>query len=367
MAAARSDRAVYSFAAASAALPPEVIEEARDALRSWGQSGLSVASLPFTDPDFGRIHDDAESALRDLLSLPSDYHVLFLQGGASAHFSLVPLNLVGADEEAAYLVAGLWSARAAKEAGRVCRARTLPARGSGPDRLGLSPPVLDISDLRGCTYCHVTTNETADGIRLPDLPDVGIPLIADMTGNFLTERLAVSRYALIYASAQKNLGTAGLTLVIVRDDLLRRRRQQVPPPFDYTLQAAERSRVNTPPVMALYLAGLMLKWLKRQGGLAAAEVRARRRSGRIYDRIDSSDFYECPIPPALRSRVNVAFRLKTAALQRDFLAAARAAGLLHLEGHPAIGGLRASFYNGVPEEAVAKLATFMDEFAAGRQ
>jgi phosphoserine aminotransferase len=349
---------VWSFASGPAAIPAEVLAEVQRDLVDWSGSGLSILELPFAGVEFAAIQDEVETDLRILLGLSSDFRVLFLQGGASAHFSLVPLNLLGESDVAAYVETGYWSARALAQAGRVCAVH-LAARGRRT-----IPPLDTWRVPSRAGYCHVTTNETADGLQFHDVPDLGdVPLVADMTADLLTRPVDLQRYGLVYASAQKNLGAAGLTLVIVRNDLLGRTRTETPAPLDYTLQAKECSRVNTPPMFAIYLMGRMLKWLRRLGGVAAMGQRNLRKSSRLYDAIESSDFYVCPVPRAHRSNVNVCFRLPTASLTTEFLEAARSCGLVHLSGHHSVGGIRASLYNAVPEEAVELLAGFMDEFA----
>ncbi len=349
---------IRSFASGPAAIPAEVLAEVRRDLADWSGSGLSILELPFAGAEFTEIQDEAETDLRLLLGLPPHFRVLFLQGGASAHFSLVPLNLLSEGDVASYVETGYWSARAVSQARRVCAVH-IAARGQRA-----IPPFDTWRVANGAGYCHITTNEAADGLQFHDVPDLnGVPLVADMTADLLTRPVDFARYGLVYASAQKNLGTAGLTVVIVRDDLLGHARPGTPAPFDYALQVKERSRVNTPPMFAIYLMGRMLKWLQRLGGLAAVAERNLRKSSRLYDAIESSEFYVCPIPRRDRSNVNVCFRLPTASLTTEFLEAARSRGLLHLSGHHSVGGIRASLYNAVPEEAVELLAGFMDEFA----
>ncbi len=349
---------IQSFASGPAAIPAEVLSEVRRDLADWRGSGLSILELPFAGTEFKKIQDEVETDLRLLLGLPSHFRVLFLQGGASAHFSLVPLNLVSEGDVASYVETGYWSARAASQARRVCKVQ-IAAHGQR------AIPQFDTWQVvNGASYCHITTNEAADGLQFHDVPDLnGVPLVADMTADLLTRPIDFSRYGLVYASAQKNLGTAGLTVVIVRDDLLGHARPGTPAPFDYALQAKERGRVNTPPMFAIYLMGRMLKWLQRLGGLAAVVERNLRKSSRLYDAIESSDFYVCPVSRADRSKITVCFHLPNARLEAEFLDAARSRGLLHLAGHPAVGGIRASLYNTVPEQAVELLTDFMDEFA----
>lgn len=349
-------RGLWSFAGGAGMLPAEVLAELGPALASRRAKGrLSALELPFGTAAFRDLQDEAEADLRALLGLPPRYHVLFLQGGATAHFWFVPMNLAGLSGHAAYLETGLWSRRA-----------IAAARAVAEIRIATEPAGL--ADARGAAYCHLTPNETADGACLPALPalDPAVPIVADMTADLLTAPIEVERFGLIYASAQKNLGTAGLTLVIVRDDLLGQALPGTPAPFNYALQAREHSRVNTPPVAAIRVAASLFKWLRRQGGLAAMERRRARRSATLYTLIDSSGIYSCPIKAAWRSPVNVCFRLPSPELEAQFLDAAERRGLLHLKGHPAVGGIRISLYNGVPDAAVEALADFMAEFARPR-
>lgn len=354
-------RKIWSFASGPATLPTEVLAEAQRDIITWRDTGLSVLELPFTGAESVSIQNEVEADLRELLALPPHFRVLFLQGGASAQFQLIPLNLLGPDSVAAYVETGHWSARAISQARQVCAVH-VAARGRR-----VIPP-FDAWDVPShAAYCHITTNESAEGLQFHELPRLrGVPLIADMTADLLTRSLDLDRFGLIYASAQKNLGIAGLTLVIVRDDLVRPARPQTPAPFDYFLQLREHSRVNTPPTFAIYMLGRMLKWLKRQGGMATIAGQNRRKSARLYDMIDSGDFYRCHVQRECRSDVNVCFHLRSADLTVAFLDEARARGLMHLAGHPAVGGIRASLYNGVCEEAVERLANFMREFAQAR-
>lgn len=347
-----------SFAGAASALPADVLAEVREAVADRRGSGTSVLELPFVGADFVAIQRDAEATLRALLAIPPQYHVLFLQGGATAQFRLVPLNLLGSRDCAAYVEAGHWSARAVTEAGRVCRVAIAACTRNE------IPPVDTWRIPPGAAYCHITGNETADGVQFHDMPSLaGVPLVADLTADLLTGPLDVERFGLIYASAQKNLGIAGLTVVIVREDLLGAARAEVPAPFDYARQVAAESRINTPPVFAVFLAGRVLQWLKRHGGLAAAAERCWRRSESVYAAIDASDFYRCPVRPADRSRISIRFRLPSATLEAAFLSEAERRGLLHLQGHPSVGGIRACLYNAMSQTGADALTAFMAEFA----
>lgn len=352
----------YNFASGPATLPPDVLKAARDAIADCRGTGLSILELPFTGTAFAGILAEAERDLRDLLGLSGDWRVLFLQGGASAQFALVPMNLLGGRRDADYVETGHWSRRAMAEAAKWCRVRTA-ARGNGR---GVPPPE-QWSLSADAAYCHVTTNETADGVQFHRLPDTGaVPLAADMSADLLTRPLKVSRFGLIYASAQKNLGVAGLTLVLVREDLLGRAHPGTPAVFDYGRQAAAQGKVNTPPTFAVLVAGLMLRWLKAGGGLPAAAERNARKAAALYAAIDGSGIYRCPVEPSARSLVNVRFHLPDEADEAAFLAEAEAAGLLNLKGHPAVGGVRATLCNAMPEAGVDALIAFMADFERRR-
>ena len=347
-----------SFAGGPSILPLEVLSEVQQAVGEWGCSGHSVLELPFTGHEYAAIQSEAETDLRALLGLPPHYCVLFLQGGAYAQFRLVPLNLLGPNECAAYVETGYWSERAASEARSVCRVVV-----AAHDRNRVPPPATwRIPE--EAAYCHITGNETADGVQFHHFPALDhVELVGDLTADLLTGPVDIERFGLIYASAQKNLGAAGLTVVIVRDDLLDRARPGIPGPLDYARQVASRSRVNTPPVFAVFVAGRMLKWLRRHGGLAQAAARCQRRSERLYAAIEASDLYRCRVSREDRSRISVCFHLADASLESDFLAEAGRRGLHHLKGHPAQGGIRACLYNAMPESGAAALADFMMEFA----
>jgi phosphoserine aminotransferase len=350
---------MVSFAGGPAILPPEVLHEVQEAVGDWRGSGLSVLEVPFGSSEYATIQQEMEGDLRALLVLPPNYRVLLLQGGAFAQFRLVPLNLLGSSDCAAYVETGYWSARAMAEAGNVCRV-AVAARARHA-----VPPVGTWCIPREAVYCHITGNETADGVQFHEFPVLDeIPVVADLTADLLTGPIDIRRFGLIYASAQKNLGAAGLTIVIVREDLLAGGRPEIPAPLNYARQAGANNRVNTPPIFAVFVAGRMLKWLRRQGGLAQAAARCRRRSEMLYRAIEESDFYTCPVRGADRSRVSICFHLPDPALESTFLAQARQRGLLHLNGHSAIGGLRACLYNAMPEAGVAALVAFMTEFAS---
>lgn len=354
--------AVTSFAAGPATLPREVLEALQHDIAQWRSSGQSVLALPFTGPDFNEILDEAEKDLRTLLGIPPNYRVLFLQGGAYAHFALLPMNLGGGHGHADYVETGHWSRRAIAEAAPWLSVRRA-AHGNGSSL----PAPATWSMSAGAAYCHYTSNETADGLQFQSVPDTGsVPLVADMSADLLTRPIPVEGFGLVYASAQKNLGAAGLTIVVAREDLLRGARPGTPAPFDYTRQAKERSKVNTPAAFAVAIASRMLRWLIEAGGLAAAEERSCRKSNKLYALVGSDGFYSSPVAMDDRSRVSVRFHLPTPALEKRFLEEATASGILYLGGHPSVGGLRANLYNGVPETAVDTLVGFMGEFERRR-
>ena len=352
----------FSFASGSSALPPLVRAALSRDVENWRGSGFSALELPFTGQAFAEILGAVEDNLRALLDLPHSYRILFLQGGASAQFALMPMNLLGRASHCDYVQSGYWSRRAIEEAAACCDVRVI-ATGSDTHL----PPPGAWRQSADAAYCHFTSNETANGLQFHVFPEPGdAPLVSDMTADFLTRPIPIERFGLIYASAQKNLGSAGLTIVVVRDDLLGRARPGTPAPFDYTRQAAARSKVNTPPTFPILVACRMLRWLLENGGLEAAAERNRRKSGKLYAAIDRSSFYFCPVSPPDRSLINICFRLPEARLEALFLEEAEANGLFHLRGHAMVGGLRASLYNPTPEAAVDALVSFMVRFEQRR-
>lgn len=355
----------WSFAAGPALLPEEVLQTVSRAVLDWQETGRSVLELPFSSRECRRILAEAESELRLLAGIPHCYRVLFLQGGAYGHFGLLAMNLISGERSADYAVTGHWGQRAFAEAGRRHRVR-VAADGAADDFRAI-PPQSEWRLDSGAAYCHITTAETAEGLQYHWTPDTAdVALVADMTADFLTRPIDVHRYGLIYASAQKNLGVAGLTVVIVREDLLDRCDDTVPAVFNYARQARADSRVNTPPLFAVYVALQMFQWLRRHGGLPAALTRCRQRSALLYEAIDTSrDFYRTPVAVTDRSLVNVRFHLPDQEKERRFLAAAERQGLTDLAGHPAVGGIRASLYNAMPLAGARALAAFMEAFAKG--
>lgn len=352
---------VYNFNAGPAMLPVEVMLRAQSEFMDWHGTGMSIMEMSHRSAEFISIAEQTESDLREVLQVPQNYKVLFLQGGASAQFAMVPLNLLHDKDSADYFHTGHWSGKALKEARRFCRVTValsieknefslIPA----PDSWLLNPD---------SAYVYYTANETIDGIEFHFIPDVGnVPLVTDMTSNLLTQTIDVSRFGVIFAGAQKNIGPAGLVVVIIREDLIGRVRQGTPSMYDYAVHAGEKSMYNTPPTYSWYMAGLVLQWIKEQGGLIAMEEKARRKSEKLYRVIDGSDFYINTVDVTCRSRMNVPFTLKDAGLNATFLSEAEALGLSSLAGHRSVGGLRASIYNAMPEAGVDLLAEFMRDF-----
>jgi phosphoserine aminotransferase len=351
---------VYNFSAGPAALPLPVLEQARDELLDW-QGGMSVMEVSHRSSAFMAVAERAEADLRDLLAIPADYRVLFMQGGATAQFSAVPLNLSEAEATADYLNTGHWSERTIKEARRFVRVAI--AADEAASQYTTAPAQAALRLTPDAAYVHYTPNETIGGVEFPYIPDTGaVPLVADMSSTILSRPLDVSQFGLIYAGAQKNIGPSGITVVIVRDDLAGHARAGTPVVFDYRAVADAGSMLNTPPTFGWYFAGLVLQWLKREGGLAAMATRNRAKAEALYGAIDASSFYSNPVARDCRSWMNVPFRLARPELEKDFMAEADAAGLTNLAGHRAVGGMRASLYNAMPMEGVEALVAFMREF-----
>jgi phosphoserine aminotransferase len=353
---------VFNFAAGPATLPTPVLEQVRDELLDWGGSGASVMELSHRGKPFMAMAQESEALLRELLGVPADYRVLFLQGGARGQFAAIPQNLAAPDATVDYLNTGIWSKLAIAEAARYARVNV--AADEAASRYTTVPAPEGLKLTRGAAYLHYTPNETIGGVEFPYVPDGrGVPVVADMSSTLLSRPLAVERFGLIYAGAQKNLGPAGLTVVIVRSDLLGHARAGTPGVWDYQAVAAEGSMLNTPPTFAWYVATLVLRWLKAQGGLRAMAERNRAKAQALYAAIDASDFYANPVARECRSWMNVPFTLADSALEGAFLSGARAAGLTNLEGHRSVGGMRASLYNAMPPQGVAALIAYMQEFA----
>ncbi len=352
---------VFNFAAGPATMPLEVLEEAREQLADWRGSGMSVLEVSHRGKAFTSVAQEAEIRLRELLAIPREYKVLFLQGGATGQFAAIPLNLTRTESTVDYLNTGAWSKKAIAEAQRFAHVHV--AADEAASRYTTVPAAASVHVSAQAAYLHYTANETIGGVEFPYIPDSGtVPLIADMSSSILSRPVPVERFGLIYAGAQKNIGPAGLAVVIVRDDLIGRARPETPSIFDYQAMADDNSMLNTPPTFAWYMAGLVFKWLQAQGGLPVMADRNEAKAQLLYATIDRSGFYRNPVAHACRSLMNVPFTLRDPKLDEAFLAQARAAGLVNLEGHRSVGGMRASLYNAMPLEGVQALVAFMQEF-----
>jgi len=350
----------YNFCAGPASLPESVLETARDEMLDWHGKGLSLMEMSHRSPEVVGVAQRAEQTLRDLLGISDDYAVLFLQGGASTQFSAVPLNLLGDKGGADYVNTGQWSKKAIAEAKRYCDVNV--AASSEDTKFSTIPPQDSWQLGADAAYLHYTPNETIGGVEYFWTPQVQVPLVADMSSTILSRPLNVDDFGVIYAGAQKNIGPAGLTLVIVRRDLLGRADAKCPAMLNWQTAADSDSMYNTPPTYALYLSGLVFDWLQRGGGLEAMGAINQRKAQKLYAAIDGSDFYANPVELASRSLMNVPFTLADAALDKQFLQESEAAGLLNLKGHRSVGGMRASIYNAVSEAAVDALIAFMQDF-----
>ncbi|QWT22395.1 3-phosphoserine/phosphohydroxythreonine transaminase [Bacillus sp. NP157] len=353
----------WNFSAGPAALPEAVLARAQAEMLDWNGSGASVMELSHRGKRFMELAAAAEQRLRRLLGVPAGYKVLFLQGGATQHFAQIPMNLAGPGDHADYIVTGHWGEKAVREAAPYIDARVAA---SLVDRNYLGLPPRATWQLSGdASYVHYTPNETIHGVEFHAVPDVGdVPLVADMSSNILSEPVDVSRFGLIYAGAQKNIGPSGLVVMVIRDDLLERAGRPMAKIFRYAEHAANDSMLNTPNTWGWYLAGLTFEWLETNGGLTSMGERNALKAKTLYDAIDGSNgFYRSPVEVSARSRMNVPFTLHDSALDAVFLQESEAAGLLALKGHKAVGGMRASLYNAVPPEAVDVLVNFMRDFA----
>ena len=352
---------VFNFCAGPAALPEAVLQAAQAELLDWQGKGLSVMEMSHRSEEFMSIAERAEQDLRDLLSVPSDYKVLFLQGGASQQFAQIPLNLMGEDGSADYIDTGIWSRKAIEEASRYGHVN-VAASAKGYDYFAI-PGQNEWKLSADAAYVHYTPNETIGGLEFNWIPEVGDkPLVADMSSDILSRPVDISRFGLIYAGAQKNIGPSGLVVVIVREDLLGKAHSKCPTMLDYAVAAQNGSMYNTPPTFAWYLSGLVFKWLKEQGGVEGMARINDAKQRKLYAAIDASELYTNPINVADRSWMNVPFRLADDRLDKPFLAGAEQRGLLNLKGHRSVGGMRASIYNAVPEAAVDALVAYMAEF-----
>jgi phosphoserine aminotransferase len=353
---------IYNFGAGPGILPHEVLLQAREEMLDWHGCGMSVMEVGHRGKEFGSILSSAEQDLRDLMNIPSNYKILFLQGGAHLQFSMIPLNLLAGKASADYINTGEWSKKGIEEAKKFGKVNV--AASSADKNFSYIPAFDQWKPDPSAAYLHYTTNETIGGLEFNWLPRVGdVPLVADMSSNILSREYDVSKFGLIYAGAQKNIGPAGICVVIVREDLLGKAAPNTPTMLDYKIHADNGSMYNTPPTYGIYISGLVFQWLKRNGGVSAMEKVNIAKSTLLYDAIDrSSGFYNCPVAHSDRSRMNVAFTLKNADLDAEFLKQAEAQGLLQLKGHRSVGGMRASIYNAMPLQGVQVLAGFMQDF-----
>ena len=352
---------LFNFCAGPAALPEAVLSKAQSELLDWRSKGLSVMEMSHRSAEFVEIAETAEADLRELMNISDDYAVLFLQGGATQQFSAAPLNLLGDKTTANYVNTGQWSKKAIKEAKRYCNVNVVA---SSEDNNFASIPAFDTWDIdENAAYLHYTPNETIGGVEFFWTPEVSMPIVADMSSTILSRPIDVNKFGVIYAGAQKNIGPSGLTIVLVCKDLLGKASPLAPSMLDYKVHADAGSMSNTPPAYGWYMAGLVFKWLKEQGGLTAIEAMNRRKYEKLYGFIDANDFYANPVELQSRSSMNVPFTVGDSSLDKVFLQQSEQAGLLNLKGHRSVGGMRASIYNAVSEAAVDALISFMDDFA----
>jgi phosphoserine aminotransferase len=351
----------FNFSAGPAMLPTAVIERAQQEMPDWNGSGMSVMEMSHRGKEFMSIATQAEADLRELMAIPASYKVLFLQGGASSQFAAIPLNLLGGKTGADYLNTGMWSKKAIAEAKRYCTVSLAADTSEG----GFTsvPAQAELKLNPDAAYVHYTPNETIGGVELDYIPDTGdVPLVADMSSTILSRPVDVSKFGMIYAGAQKNIGPAGLCIVIIREDLLGKAAENTPTMLNYAVHAENDSMYNTPPTYSWYIAGLVFAWLKEQGGLTAMAAVNKRKADKLYAAIDASDFYGSPVAKNARSWMNVPFTLANPDLDGDFLKGAAGEGLLTLKGHRSVGGMRASIYNAMPEAGVDALVAYMQEF-----
>jgi phosphoserine aminotransferase len=354
---------VFNFSAGPAVLPHEVLQQAQAELLDWHGSGMSVMEMSHRGAEFGQILAEAQADLRELMAIPDNYQVLFMQGGAMSQFAMLPLNFASADSTLDYVHTGHWSKAAIKEAGRYAKVNIVAS--SEDKNFSYVPEEASWQRTPDAAYLHYCSNETIGGVEFKHIPDAkGVPLICDMSSNILSAPIDVSRFAMIYAGAQKNIGPSGLVVCIVRNDMLGRARSDIPTMLNYKTFADNDSMYNTPPTYGIYMAGLVFKWLLKNGGLAAMEKINIAKANLLYSAIDASNgFYHCPVALANRSCMNVPFTLRDPALDKEFLAGAEERHLLQLKGHRSVGGMRASIYNAMPLAGCQTLAAYMAEFA----
>ena len=356
---------IYNFSAGPAVLPREVLQQAAAEMLDWHGSGQSVMEMSHRGKEYMAIHAQAEQDFRELLAIPNNYKVLFLQGGATQQFAQVPANLMRGKPSADYINTGEWSKKAIKE-GKLYGKVNVAASAENKN-FSYIPPRADWTLDPNAAYVHICSNETIGGVEFQAAPDVGnVTLVADMSSSFMSRPVDVSRYGVIYGGAQKNMGPAGLTVVIIRDDLIGHAAPGTPSMFDYKTAADNDSMFNTPPTYAIYIAGLVFQWLKRAGGLKGIEERNVAKAKLLYDYLDASAFFKNPVAHDVRSRMNIPFTLRSAELDDEFLKGAQQRGMLQLKGHRSVGGMRASIYNAMSIEGVRALVNYMREFEAKR-
>lgn len=352
---------IYNFSAGPSMLPEAVLLKARQEMLDWQDSGMSVMEMSHRGKHFMAIAEAMKNDLIELLAIPSNYKVLFLQGGATAQFAMIPQNILNGKTAACYVNTGAWSTSAIKEAGKYCQVKTVAS--SEESKFTTIPAAEQWQIDPDAAYLHYTSNETIHGVEFSDVPEAGeLPLVCDMSSNILSRPVDVSRYGIIYAGTQKNMGPSGVTVVIVRDDLVGLAPKSVPSVFNYEQQAKSDSMLNTPATYNWYLLGLVLQWLKGEGGVAAIEQRNIQKADKLYQAIDQSSLYSNPVSRDCRSRMNIPFVLADAGLDKAFLSLAEQNGLTTLAGHRSVGGMRASIYNAMPEAGVDALIAFMAEF-----
>ena len=354
---------VHNFSAGPAMLPEAVLRQASEEMLDWQGSGMSVMEMSHRGPEFIGIYERAVADLRELLSIPSNYKVIFLQGGGLGENAIVPMNMLRGKSEIDFVVTGTWSEKSAQEAAKFAKVNiAASAKAEGFTHI---PSVTNWKQSAGAAYLHICQNETIDGVEFQDAPDIGDQiLVSDVSSMILSRPMDVSKYGLIFGGAQKNIGPAGLTIVVVREDLLGGALAYTPDVFNYAVQGKADSMYNTPPTYAIYIAGLVFDWLKKRGGLTAMEAHNCAKAALLYDALDASSYYKTKVQKAFRSRMNVPFFLPDERLYAPFLKGADERGLLQLKGHRSVGGLRASIYNAMPMEGVQALVSYLAEFEA---
>ncbi len=354
---------VFNFYAGPSTLPLPVLERIRDEIVDFRGHGLSIIETSHRSSEYEEIHNGTIANLRELLRIPDDFEVLFLGGGATFQFGMVPLNFLDSSSSCDFVVSGSWAKKAMADAKKVGKVNVV--FDGAADKFTTLPDPKSVKPSQGSRYLHITSNETIGGVQWQEFPDTGsVPLIADMSSDILSRPVDMSKFALVYAGAQKNLGPAGMTVVIIRKELVEKCNPDLTAYLSYKTHAVGNSLYNTPPVFSIYASGLVLEWIKEQGGLAAVTQRNRAKASALYDAIDGSDgFYRCPVDRSVRSMMNVVFRLKSEELEKTFLEEAGARGMLGLPGHRSVGGCRASLYNAMPIDGAKALAELMKDFA----